>query len=319
MRFDLSDLRLFVLTAEEGNLTRAAARGHLSVAAASARIKALELHSATPLLIRRSKGVSLSASGQAFLHHARMILRQVDQMRGDLRDYAAGHRGHLRVFANTTAVTDFLPELLPAFLADNPQVNIDLQEKPNASIVRGVREGQADLGIVAGEVDTLGLHRLHFSTDRLVLATARGHRLARQRAVAFEDMLDEDAVGMQAGSTLSLFLSQVTEQIGRPMKIRIQLSSFDAMCRMIGAGVGVGIVPESAAHRYRQAMDLALIELTDPWSVRDRYVVTRDRDSLPAYAQSLIDRLVAHFAQARVGPARSPRQAPPRARAAQPS
>jgi DNA-binding transcriptional LysR family regulator len=208
----------------------------------------------------------------------------------------------LRVFANTTAVTDFLPELLPPFLADNPKVNIDLQEKPNAEIARGVQDGRADLGIVAGPVDTLGLERLHFSTDRLVLATALSHPLAQRQQVAFADTLDEDAVGMQQGSTLQMFLAQVTERLGKPMKLRIQLSSFDAMCRMIGAGVGVGIVPESAALRYQAAMGLALVQLSDPWCVRERSILTRDRAALPAYAQSLIERLCAHFERAEAAP-----------------
>jgi DNA-binding transcriptional LysR family regulator len=216
-------------------------------------------------------------------------------MRGDLDEYGDGLRGHLRVFANTTAVTDFLPELLASFMAENPRVNVDLQEKPNAEIARGVQDGRADLGIVAGQVDTLGLERLHFSTDRLVLATSLTHRLARHRTIAFAQTLDEDAIGMLPGSTLQTFLSQVTERLGKPMKLRIQLSSFDAMCRMIGAGVGVGIVPESTALRYQQAMGLALVELSDSWCVRERYILTRDRTALPGYAQALMDRLCAYF------------------------
>lgn len=302
MHFDLNDLRLFLLAAEEGSLTKAAAKHHLSLAAASARIKALEVQADLPLLYREARGVRLSPPGQAFLHHARLILHQVDQMQGDLNEYGGGLRGHLRVFANTTAVTDFLPELLPPFLADNPKVNIDLQEKPNAEIARGVQDGRADLGIVAGQVDTLGLERLHFSTDRLVLATALSHPLAQRPQVAFADTLDEDAIGMQQGSTLQMFLAQVTERLGKPMKLRIQLSSFDAMCRMIGAGVGVGIVPESTALRYQAAMGLALVQLSDPWCVRERYILTRDRAALPAYAQSLIERLCAHFVRAQAVP-----------------
>jgi DNA-binding transcriptional LysR family regulator len=251
-----------------------------------------------PLLYREARGVRLSPPGQAFLHHARLMLRQVDQMRGDLQEYGGGLRGHLRVFANTTAVTDFLPEILPEFLADNPKVNIDLQEKPNADIARGVQDGRADIGIVAGQVDTLGLQSLHFSTDRLVLATAKNHPLAQRQKVAFVDTLDEDAVGMHHGSTLQTFLSQVTERLGKPLKLRIQLSSFDAMCRMIGAGVGVGIVPESAAKRNQEAMNLALVELSDAWSVRERYILTRDQTALPGYAQSLIALLCAHYARA---------------------
>ncbi|OZA93277.1 MAG: LysR family transcriptional regulator, partial [Polaromonas sp. 39-63-203] len=190
---------------------------------------------------------------------------------------------------------DFLPEILPGFLSSNPKVNIDLQEKPNAEIARGVLDGRADIGIVAGKVDTLGLQAIHFSTDRLVLATARNHRLARRKKIAFAETLDEDAVGLQYGSTLQTFLAQVLEDLGKPQKLRIQLSSFDAMCRMVGAGVGVGIVPESAARRNQAGMGIALVELTDAWSVRERYILVRSRDALPRYAESLIQTLLEHY------------------------
>ena len=295
MHFDLTDLRLFVLTAEEGNLTRAAGRQNLSLAAASARIKALEAQSGLHLFFREARGVRLTPPGEAFLHHARGVLRQTEQLRADLLEYGDGLGGHVRVFANTTAVTDFLPEILPGFLSANPRVNVDLQEKPNAEIPRGVLDGRADIGIVAGQVDALGLQAIHFSTDRLVLVTSRRHPLARRRRVSFSETLDEDAVGMQEGSTLQTFLSTVTSQLGKRLKLRIQLSSFDAMCRLIGAGVGVGIVPESAAQRNRESMHLALIELTDAWSVRERYILIRDNEALPAYAKALVDAICLHY------------------------
>ena len=295
MQFDLTDLRLFVRAAEALNLTRAAEQQHLSLAAASARIKALEAQAGLPLFYREARGLKLSPPGEAFLHHARGLLRQTEQLRADLQEYGGGLRGHLRVFANTTAVTDFMPELLPAYLAANPQVNIDLQEKPNAEIARGVLDGRADLGIVAGQIDTLGLQSIHFSTDRLVLVTPRKHRLARRKTIAFAETLDEDAVGMHHGSTLQTFLAGVTDKLGKPQKLRIQLSSFDAMCRMIGAGVGIGVVPVSAARRNQNTMQLALIELSDAWSVRERYVLTRDAARLPSYAQALVEALLQHY------------------------
>lgn len=298
MQFDLTDLRLFVATAELGNLTRAAERQHLSLAAASARIKALETQAGLQLLTREARGVRLLPQGEAFLHHARLVLHQTDRLRDELLAYGGGLRGHLRVFANTTAVTDFLPELLPAFLAAHPRINVDLQEKPNAQIPRGVLEGRADIGIVAGNVDTLGLEAIHFSTDRLVLVTSRQHRFARRKRIAFAETLDEDAVGMAQGSTLQAFLTQITEHLGRRQKLRIQLGSFDAMCRMIGSGVGIGVVPESAARRNQQGMQLALIELSDAWCVRERYLLVRERANLPIYAKALVEALCAHYAQA---------------------
>jgi DNA-binding transcriptional LysR family regulator len=295
VQFDLTDLRLFVLTAEEGNITRAAARQHLSLAAASARIKALEGHSGVPLLYREARGVRLTPPGEAFLHHAREVLRQAEQLRRDLHDYGGGLRGHVRVFANTTAVTDFLPDLLPGFLAANPRVNVELQEKPNAEIARGVLDGRADLGIAAGAVDMLGLQAIHISTDRLVLVTSRGHRFARRKRIGFAECLGEDMVGMHHGSTLQSFLEQEAEKLGKPMKLRIQLSNFDAVCRMVGGGVGVAVVPESAAGRNLKPQKLVQIELTDAWRVRERYVLVRDREALPSYAQALVELLVAHF------------------------
>jgi len=296
MHFDLTDLRLFVAAAELGSLTRAAERQHLSLAAASARIKALEAQAGLPLLSREARGVRLLPPGEAFLHHARLVLHQTGQLRAELAEYGGGLRGHLRVFANTTAVTDFLPELLPDFLARHPRINIDLQEKPNAQIPHGVLDGRADIGIVAGSVDTLGLETIHFSTDRLVLVTSRKHRFARRRRIAFAETLDEDAIGMQPGSTLQAFLGQITESLGKSQKLRIQLGSFDAMCRMIGSGVGIGVVPESAARRNLDSMQLALIELSDPWCVRERYLLVRDRATLPTYALALVDTLCAHYA-----------------------
>ena len=295
MEFNLVDLRLFVRVAEEGAITRAAARQHLSLAAASARIKSLEQHAGVALFYREARGMRLTPAGSAFLHHARGMLRQTEQLRSELQDYGGGLRGHLRLFANTTAVMDFLPTLLPEFLARHPNINIDLQEKPNSEIARGVRDHRADLGIVAGAVDTLGLRAIHLSTDRLVLVVPRGHRLARRKSIAFADTLDEDHIGMHQGSTLQAYLSQITEQIGRPLKLRIQLSNFDAMCRMIGGGVGVGIVPESAARRHLDAMRLVQIALTDAWQWRERHILCRQEEALPEYAQNLIDTLVDCF------------------------
>lgn len=295
MQFDLTDLRLFVATAESLSLTRGSARLHLSLAAASSRVKALETRSGTALLERVARGVRLTPAGEAFLHHARALLRQTEQLRAELREYSGGLRGHVRVFANTTAVTDFLPDILPTYLAAHPKINIDLQEKPNGEIARGVRESRADIGIVAGQVDTTGLTATHFNTDRLVLVVPRGHALARRKAVAFAETLDEDHVGMHASSTLHAYLTDIAQRLDRPLKLRIQLANFDALCRMVGAGVGVGVVPETTARRNLAAMAIRQVELTDAWRWRERFVLVREGEAQPEYARALIDAVCAHY------------------------
>ena len=295
LQFDLGDLRLFVAAAELSNLTRAAERLHMSVAAASARIKALEMQAGLPLLRREARGVRLLPAGEAFLHHARLVLLQIEGLRTDLSAYGGGLQGHLRVYANTTAVADFLPDLLPSYLKAHPRINVELQERLNPLIPKGVRDGRADIGIVAGQVDASGLEVIHFSTDRLVLVTPDTHRFAQRPSIAFAETLEEDAIGMQEGSTLQAFLMQITSRLGRPQRLRVQLGSFDAVCRMIGAGVGIGIVPESIARRNREAMRLALIDLTDEWRVRERYLLIREGERLPPHAQDLVTMLCEHY------------------------
>ena len=295
MQFDLTDLRLFVATAESLSLTRGSARQHLSLAAASSRVKALETRSGTALLERGARGVRLTPAGEAFLHHARALLRQTEQLRAELREYTGGLRGHVRVFANTTAAAAFLPRIPPTYLAAHPKINIDLQEKPNGEIARGVRESRADIGIVAGQVDTTGLTATHFNTDRLVLVVPRGHALARRKAVAFAETLEEDHVGMHASSTLHAYLTDIAQRLDRPLKLRIQLANFDALCRMVGAGVGVGVVPETTARRNLAAMAIRQVELTDAWRWRERFVLVREGEVQPEYARALIDVVCAHY------------------------
>jgi DNA-binding transcriptional LysR family regulator len=289
MNLSLTDLRLFLCVVEEGNITRAASRQHLSLAAASSRIKAMEAQAGMSLLVRQARGVSPTPAGEAFAHHARQLLQQVATLRSDLNEYGGGLKGHVRIFANTTAVTDFLPQILADFLTAHPEVNIDLQERANQEIARAVAEGRTDIGIVAGQVDASGLQSLHFSTDRLILVTPRGHPLAQRRQVSFSELLEEDFIGMHEGSTIEQFLSRVVDDLGKQLKLRIQLRGFDAMCRMIEVGVGVGILPESAARRHSATMAISLVDLSDAWAVRERHVLVRELERLPSYARVLVN------------------------------
>jgi DNA-binding transcriptional LysR family regulator len=296
MKFDLVDLRLFVDVAKESNLTRAAKGRDLSPGAASARIRALEAQAGMQLLVRGARGVQLTPVGFDFLRHAAKILLEVDEFRGELNEYTGSAAGRLRLYANTTAVNDILPTILPDYLAANPRISIDLQERPNSDIAKDVLDGQCDVGIIAGPLDLAGLDAIHFSTDRLVLATARNHRFATRKRMAYAETLDEDMVGMHKESTLQAFLAQLIKSLGKQPRIRIQVASFDAVCRMIGVGVGVGVIPESVARRNQRSMKLAVVALTDDWSVRRRYLVVRNRARLPAYVESLISCVVARYA-----------------------
>lgn len=296
MDFDLIDITLYVNIAETNSLTRGAERSCMSVPAASTRIKNIEDRLGTKLLYRTSHGVALTQSGQAFLHHGRLVLRQLEHLRADLQEYVKGVKGHIRIFANTTAITEFLPAVLKKYLITHPDVNVDLRERLSPDIVHAVNEGSTDIGIVAGNVHTEGLEVLPYRRDRLVLATAPIHPLAQLKTISFERTLEFGYISLVEASAIHAFLNQAANDLNKPLNIRIQVGNFEALCRMVEANVGIGVLPESAARRHAKAMAIRIIQLSDDWAVRNLKICIRKFQSLPTFARELIDLLIADSA-----------------------
>lgn len=293
MQFDLTDLRLMVNVAEANSVTGGAQALFLSVPAASTRIKNLEGSLGTKLLFRTPQGVTLTPPGQTLVQHARLVLGQLDRLRGDLQAYASGVKGHLRVWASATAMGEFLPPVLQTFLHRHPDVNVDLRERLSHDIVRSVGDGQADIGIVSGYERTEALEVIPYRRDRLAAVVPHGHALASRSAVDFEDTLAFDHVGLQDGSALRAFLRHRCDLLHRALTLRIEVSNFEGACRMIEAGVGIGVMPESAARRHAQRLRIGIVPLRDAWALRQMHVCVRGVDGLPAFARDLVDLLVA--------------------------
>jgi DNA-binding transcriptional LysR family regulator len=291
MRFDLADLSLFREVVEAGSITRGAERAHLALAAASTRIRNMEDAIGAALLLRGRQGVVPTQAGRTLLQHARTMLLQAERLREDLGAYAGGLAGQIRVLSNTNALTEFLPEALSSFLSAHPHVSIDLEERLSDEIVRLIAEGVADLGIVAGTVDAGALETYPFRKDRFVLVVARDHPLAKRARIGFAQVLDRDFVGLDRASALQRFLADKAARIGRPLRLRIQLRSFDAVCRLVECNVGIGIVPETTARRAARAMGIVAVALTDPWAVRDLTICVRGISELPPLARQLVEHL----------------------------
>jgi DNA-binding transcriptional LysR family regulator len=293
MHFDLVDLKLFTHVAQACSLTRGAERAHLSLPAASTRIKNLEEQVGVKLLNRTSQGVTLTAPGETLLVHARRVLKQLEQLSGDLQEYAQGVKGHVRVFANTTAMSEFLPAVLRTYLINHPDVYVDIHERLSPDIVRAVQDGTVDIGIVAGEIRTEGLDVMPYRRDRLVLACALSNPLAQAHEIDFAQTLDYDFVGPSDESAIYAFLKRASSELQRTIRWRIQVSNFEAACRMIEANIGIGVLPEGAARRHAQTMALKIVPLTDAWAVRKLQICVTDREALPLFARKLVDLLVA--------------------------
>ena len=256
MRPDLDSLALFLRAVECGSLSKAAAESHMVLSAASRRIAMLESQFGVTLFQRSSRGVTVTGAGESLAVHARLILRDVDRMRADLSDYAQGATGRVRLQANASAMGQFLPDDVASFRRAYPEIRVDVEEHRSVWIVQAIRERQADVGVITGETSDASLNFIPYRMDRLVAVVHRRHP-HRGREVSFEQLLDFDFVGLESDSAIARTIEDAAALARKVLRLRVQVKSFEAVCRMIEAGMGVGILPEGAAATYRKEMGCA--------------------------------------------------------------
>jgi DNA-binding transcriptional LysR family regulator len=288
MHFDLTDLKLFLHTLESGNITAGAAKSHLSLASASARIRGLETSLGIALLERGRRGVSPTPAGKALAQHARQILQQVERMQADLGEYVQGFKGQIRLLCNTSALSEHLPELLAEFLVSNPNIDISLEEHPSLRIIHAVRQGTADVGIISDAVDASDLQTRPFRHDPLFLIMPLDHPLAVFESVSFSQTLEHEFVGLGINSAMAIYLEEQALHAGRRIKIRVSAESYDAIMRMVLRGAGLGIVPQAAIERFQQARHFKILALSDAWAARTLLLCAKDFNTLPEYVSALL-------------------------------
>ena len=290
--YDLTDLRLFVAMAEERNLTRGAARAFLAPSSASHRLRRLEDALQTPLFDRQPRGLEPTRAGEALLRHARQVFACIEQMHAELSPYASGIRGQVSLWANTHATHSYLPDDLAGFLKRHPQVSVSLEERTSTEIAMAVAHGEIDVGVLADAgAQGAGVVLWPYRQDRLVLIVPQGHVLAQRASVAFAEVLDQAFVMLHSGSAIHTFTMNAAAALGRHLDVRIQVRSFEAVCRMVGAGVGIGLVPRSAVPRAGLSEPPVVVALDEAWAQRDLQVCVRQGVELSGFASALVQHL----------------------------
>lgn len=291
MHVDLVDLRLFVAIAEARSITHGAERSALALASASARIKGMEAALGVTLLERQRRGVRLTAAGESLLDHARIVLHQVATMQGELTAFARGLKARIHMLANTSGATEHLPKALSSFLAKYPAISVDVEERESVEIATALASGTADIGFAVDAVLPDSLDRFPFCEDRLVLIVPPHDDIGHRRQAAFRDIAERDFVGLTEDSALQRHIATHAAKLGRRLRMRARLKSFDAICQMVEAGVGVAVIPEVAARRYSRSSRIRALRMTDPWSSRKLSICMRGPLSLPRPVQQLADHL----------------------------
>ena len=287
-QIDLATLDLFVLVCESGSIAQAALQGGLAASAVSKRIAELESLARTALLQRHARGARPTPAGELLLRHAQAILLDVEHLRDDLEEYAQGVRGRVRLSANASAVEQFLPEDIAAFMQQHADIRIDLRQATSRKVAQAVRDRIADLGVCSPSDEASGLESLPYRRERMVLVMPADHPLARYGELAYEQTLDHPQVGLRDSSIVQETLSHEARAVRRMLRQRIEVDSLSAMCSMIECGLGVGVMPEGAYRRLGAAHHLRATPLTDPWAERSLNLYAVRFADLPSPARRFV-------------------------------
>jgi DNA-binding transcriptional LysR family regulator len=290
-KIDLLTLQLFVAIVEEQSIAKAAERKNIAASAVSRRISDIEELFQVELLHRHSKGIEPTPAGYALLEHARIILGNLAQLETELSGYRQGKRGHIRICANKSAILESLAGELSSFLERHPLVRIDLEEDISPAIVQAVVENRADIGIFGGNVPGQELEVLPYRSDRLVVLVAASHPLAGSKSLRFRDLVDHDFVSLEKGSSIDTLCAKAAAGLGKHLKLRIRVSGFDALFRLVEAGMGLGVVPREIIHGRHGLEKFIAIPLDESWAQRPLVMGVRDYKSLPPVTRMLVDHL----------------------------
>lgn len=293
---DIDSLALFVRAADLKSLTKAAEASHIGLAAASRRIALLEHRFKATLLERSPRGVELTPAGKSLITHAKAMLVLMNQMQADMGDHAAGRKGALRIMANSSVMAEFLPEDLASFAKEHADVRLVVEERWSAEIIRAVLASEADVGIIVEGMDDEALDTYPYRKDRLAVVVKADHGLASVKDMRFADVLDYDVIALESGSSMMRLLTEQAVVAEKTLQLRVQVRSFEAVCRMVLSGLGVGLLPYQAANAIGIALGLVVRPLREDWAERTMLVcVKRDRPPNTSLSQ-----LVKHLTSSRL-------------------
>ncbi len=290
-RFDLLSIRLAVSCAQHGSLTVAARECNIALAAASRRIKELEAGLGLPLFERRPTGLIHTSATSPFLKHAWEMLGALYGLESELSDLKEGISRHIKICASSAAINQFLPPLLANWQKNHPQVQIDIEEQVSAAVLMRVLEGRAEVGVFVEGPETHGLRTWPFREDELVVVCSRAHPLAATPArtrLDFDSLLSEQWISLGSGAAMLHEQQRAAMTLGKPLKIRMYLRSFDSICHMVEANLGIALLPKTAVEPNLKTMKLAWRKLNDPWAKRKMLLATAPGPQTPV-VQRLIE------------------------------
>lgn len=268
MRFDWTDLRIFLHVYEAGSMTGAAARCHLTLAAVSARIRALEDGNGIVLLERKARGVAATAAGEVLADHARRVFDQVLQLERDLLHARGKGPRRTVLLANSAALARPLADAVAEVQALDASGPILVRESASEATVQALRCGAADVGIVSDAVETRGLRADDLGPDPLVLVVPGKHALAARSGICFAEALAQPWVAWGEQGALSAHLQMRALALGARIEPRLSYPTLPGVLRLVSGGLGVTVLPRAVLPPQPGDAGYACIPLQEAWALR---------------------------------------------------
>ena len=287
MRLDLFDLQLFLYVVEHGSLTKGAERAAISLQATSERIKKIEQQFNVSLFTRHATGIKLTLAGHTFLHHAQVMIQHAQSMQHAMLPFAQGLVHHITLWCNSSAQSEYLPQLLPEYLIDNPNLKIDLKEAESHDIIQALHSGTAQLGLISSFFDAADLETLEFAEDPLVLICPRQHQISKKDSVELSEVLDYPFVGLMQYHSLQQSIEAQAQLLHCEIHYRLRLPNFAALAQVVANGVGIAIMPKRAALRLSPHYSFDQVNISGAWANRQLLLAAKHFDDLSLPYQHL--------------------------------
>jgi LysR family hydrogen peroxide-inducible transcriptional activator len=249
---ELHQLRYFCAVAETGSFSRAAEQSHVSQPSLSQQIMKLEDELGARLFDRLGRSVRLTDLGKTFLPRARAVLRELEAARGDVVEGKAFIGGSISVGVIPTVAPYFLPPRLTAFSRKFPQVRLTIVEEITPVLLDRLRAGTIDVAILALPIRGHEFDAFPLLTERLFAVLPKKHKLASRPSLTLKDLRAEPFLLLRDGHCFRDTAVAACDRARLHPQIVFESGQFSSLLSMVGAGMGVSIVPEMAIEKKSQ-------------------------------------------------------------------
>ena len=293
MRYNLITLDLFLCASKYKSLVKAAKEKHLVVSAVSKRILDLEKSVGVNLFYRKKTGVELTPAGLEMQKHCTKIFNSINIMDESIKEYSLVSSGIVRVTANLSSITQFLPEDLSTFSKKFPKIKIKLKEKTSSGVISSVKESLSDIGIFSEHVEnTERLRIIDYKSDTLVLVVPEYHPLVSKLTVKIKDFVKFEMVGLEKGSSLQAMIDKQVQKQNLKIKKKLETVSFEGIRGMVEAGLGISVLPTGAIKPYLKSSKLKIIKIDEEWAKRSIKIAIKNDDSIGKAGALLLNHLI---------------------------